>query len=155
MKNKENILNIVIVSLDDKFNKNASSLLADKLEMFFAETKELIEYDLINPKDILQKCGIEYLKAREKKVVENISIYEGTVISIPFDLFKDYFYLFDKSIIIYLELPENKVSNAINHLAYQNRHDYLINHSDITICLEKKIKRQAVNKIIEKLGEIL
>ncbi len=155
MKNKENILNIVIVSLDDKFNKNVSSLLADKLEMFFADTKELIEYDLINPKDVLQKCGIEYFKKREKKVVENISLYEGTIISIPFDLFKDYFYLFEKSIIIYLELPEGKISNSINHIAYQNRNEYLVKHCDIKINLEKKLKLQTVNKIIEKLGEIL
>lgn len=143
------------MSLDEKFVKNVSSILASKLEMFVADCKDLIIYDLIDPKDVLNKCGIEYLKKREKKVLINCSEYENTVISINFDLFRDNTDVFKNSFIIYLKLPEDKITKTTNQISYDKRNEFLIENVDITINLEKKSKVQAVNNILEKLGELL
>ena len=48
MEKEKSYINIVIVSLDDKFSKNVANDLASKLDMFLADCKDLIEYDLMN-----------------------------------------------------------------------------------------------------------
>lgn len=155
MSNKQNLINIVLVSLDEKFCKSVSSVLASKLDMFFASCKDLIEYDLINPKDVLDKCGIEYLKKREKGVVENCASYENTIIAINYDLFKDYFQLFSKSAIIYLAFPREKISNTISNIVFEKRDKFLSENANIKINIEKKLKVNTANKIIERLGELV
>lgn len=91
MEGFKNIINFVIISLDDKFSKNVATILADNLDMYVVNTKDMIAYELINPKEIKRKCGYEYLKSRERGVVKNISDFENTVISTSFDIFREYY----------------------------------------------------------------
>ena len=151
MKALKNIINFVIVSLDDKFSKNVSYDLSTRIEMFNVDTKEMILYELINPKEILQKCGYEYLKKRERGVVKNVSQFENTTISISFDLFKEYCDFFDKSIIIYLRLPKEKTRTVPNKISYQARDEFLSSKADIELYFERKSKLNASQQIIEKL----
>ena len=146
--------NIVVVSLNDKFCKNIACLLAESLDMFYADCHELVVYDLINPKEVLLKCGLEYLKKREKNVFENCSQYRNTVFSISFDYLKDNISLFENSIIIFVDLPILKITKTINKIEYDNRTKYLKSISHITIKSEKCIVKKVVNMILEKLGEM-
>lgn len=155
MNEKSSILNILIVSLDEQFAKAVSSALASKLDMFEASCKDLIEYDLINPKDVLDKCGLEYLKKRESKVVFNCSSYSNTIITIGFEYFKDYFMFFDKSLILYLDLPDEKLVQPLNKIDYVDRTSFIKDKVDIIIELDDKNEDYTVNKIIKKLGENL
>lgn len=155
MNDKQDIINIIVVSLDEKFCNSVSSFLASKLDMYYANCKDLIEYDLIDPKDVLDKCGVEYLRKREKGVIENCASYQNTIIAINYDLFKDYFQLFDKSVIIYLFVPKEKISDTINNIVFEKRDKFLTDNSDIKIYIDKKFKINTVNKIIERLGEFL
>lgn len=155
MKLKKNIVNLLIVSLDDKFSKNVAKELSDRLDMYYVDTKEMIAYELINPKEILQKCGYEYLKSREKNVIKSISNFENTIISISFDIYKEYFDLFNKSIIIYLILPIEKTRTSPNKISYQNRDEFLKSKSNINLYFERKSKINASKQIIIKLQELL
>lgn len=155
MEKEKSYINIVIVSLDDKFSKNVANDLASKLDMFLADCKDLIEYDLIDPKEILNKCGFDYLKEREKGVIKNCAEYQNTVITIKYDLLKEYYEVFRDSMIIYLELSNMKVNQSINKIDYDNRNNFIKGIADLTILLDKKSKVQAVKKIIEKLGEMV
>lgn len=56
MKGLKDIINILIVSLDDKFSKLVSGTLSSQLEMFNADCRDLIIYDLVNPKEILENA---------------------------------------------------------------------------------------------------
>ncbi len=86
--------NLVIIGFEKQFNKDLCLYLADKLDMFFVDVAELIEYNLINSKEALLRCGREYIEKEEKKTVRNVADYENTIINIPYDIFinnKDFF----------------------------------------------------------------
>ena len=155
MKNEKTLKNIVVVSLDEKFAKNVAKALADMLEMYFADCKELIAYDLINPEEVLQKCGLEYFKKREKGVVSNCADYENTVISVSYDLFKEYTKLFNNSYIVYLELPKLRLKEPPSKLAYQSRDEFLKDNADMMLSFDRKVVLSAAKQIVCRLGDEL
>lgn len=155
MKNEKTLKNIVVVSLDEKFAKNVAKALADMLEMYFADCKELIAYDLINPEEVLQKCGLEYFKKREKGVVSNCADYENTVISVSYDLFKEYNELFNNSYVVYLELPKLKLKEPPSKIAYQSRDEFLKNNADMMLSFDRKAVLSAAKQIVCRLGDEL
>ena len=48
---------------------------------------DLIEYNLIDTKNVKVKCGIEYFEKVEKKIALSVTEYENTVINFPYSLF--------------------------------------------------------------------
>ena len=154
MGNISTPINIAIVSLNDKFSKTIASSLASELDMFMVDCHEMIVYDLINPKDVLDKCGIEYFKKREKGVVRNCAEFYNTIISINFDLIKEYQSLFVNTLIIYLKLPKEKIKQVPNSISYENRDETLMNIvNNKVVELDKRSSTQAVKKIMERLGD--
>lgn len=149
----EEKINIVIVSLNEKFTKNVSRNLADSLEMFYADCHELVVYDLINPKEVIEKCGLEYLKQREKAVLVNISSYLNTVFSISFELLKEYYSYFKNSIIIFLNLPQSKTTKVVNKIDYNSRTQFLKSISNLEIEQEKCLVLKTTKEILKALGE--
>lgn len=152
--NKKDVQNILIVSLNDNFSKRVASFLANSLDMLAADCHELIVYDLINPKEVLEKCGIEYFKKRERGVIKACSEYVNATISINYDLFYEHNSLFIKSFIIFLKLPYERITKAPNKIEFDARNKILEDHADAVINLDKKSCNIAVNKIIQKMGEI-
>ncbi len=152
MKAVESIFNIALVALDDKFCKTVSSALASKLDMYWADCRELIVYNLIDPKKVLETCGFDYYKKQEKSVIEDCSQYRDTVISLSFDIFKEYYSFFSNSLIIYLELNKPSLSSSPSKIAFSSRDEFLNHSVDVKIKLSKKSKVQAVNQILSYLG---
>ncbi|MBQ8792844.1 MAG: hypothetical protein IJZ62_04495 [Clostridia bacterium] len=146
-------INIVLVSLNEKFCKSVGENLADSLEMFSANCEELIIYDMINPKEVIEKCGIEYFRKRERDVVRNCSEYEDNVLSVSYNLFKSYHELFNNSLIICIRLPKGKQDKVPNEIDYQNRDDFLSQNSHINISLEQKSIKKCNEFILKKMGE--
>ena len=155
MKDLKTINNLVIVSLDDNFSKAVAQTLANQLDMFGCDVKQLIIYDLINPEEILEKCGYEYLKKREKGVVRSSADYQNTVISVSFDLYKEYSEEFTMSLIIYLQLQKTSIRAITSKIAYQSRDEFLKDKADIVLMLDRKSKISACKGIVEKLGGLL
>ena len=153
MDNIKEVQNIVLVSLSDSFTKRVAFALSEQLDMFNLNCQDMIVYDLINPKEILEKCGIEYLQKREKGVVESCSTYLNTCISIDYELILKYANLFNKSLIIYLELPYEKITKVPSKIDYNNRNDFLKSISDEVVLLDKKSCNSAVEKVLNKIGE--
>ena len=94
----------------------------------------------------------EYYKKQEKTVIENCSQYRDTVVSLSFDLFKEYHALFSNSLIIYLELNKSSLSSSPSKIAFNSRDEFLNQSVDIKIELTKKSKLQAINQILNVLG---
>ena len=151
MKNAIDIKNILLISLDDKFAKSVAVKLADALDMFIADTRELIEYDLVDSKTVLKTCGLEYLKKRERKTVDKISTYENTVITINIDIFKEYFEHFKNSIVIYLRRKQKQISKTVNKIGFDNYDEFLTEKSDLYINLEKSSVENAVKTLMQKI----
>ena len=146
-------INIVIVSLNEKFCKSVATNLADSLEMYHADCEEMIVYNLGNPKEVLSKCGIEYYNKKTKGAVRNCSEYENTVISISYELFKTYQYLFENSLSIFIALPEGKEDKVPNKIDNQTRNQFLYRNCQIVVQMEQKSTKKCVEKVIQTLGE--
>lgn len=79
--------NILLVGLDYEFVKSVANDLAKRLDMFFLDVNDLIEYNLIDAKNVKVKCGVEYFEKVEKKIALSVREYENTVINFPYTLF--------------------------------------------------------------------
>lgn len=155
---KQAVINIVLVCLDSQFNKLVSQEIAEKLDMFFADLESFIEYDLIDSKAILEKCGIEYLADREMKATQSFAKFENSVLTVDFDLFKANRSAFShQSLIVYLRLGEKMINKkeSINIISFKARDQYLLNNSDLVVSLKSKAKGKAVKEIISSLQEAL
>lgn len=155
MKNTQEMINILLISLDEKFAKNVALQLANSLDMFIADTKELIEYDLSDSKEVLKTCGLEYLKKRERKVVVKVSQYENTILTIGIDLFKDYYECFENSFIIYIGRKQKYITKTINKIEYENYDEFIKEKADITVNIDKSSANNATQIIMQKMREIL
>ena len=141
--------NLVVVGVEYEFNKKLCIYLADKLDMFFVDVKELIEYDLVNSKEALLRCGKEYIEKEERKTVRNVSEYENTVVNIPYDLFvnnRDFF----KNNNINIFIKPFKVDD-IDMLVMEDRIALLKNDYKIFIENSENSVESCYNKIITKL----
>jgi shikimate kinase len=154
IENRE-IVNILIVSLDQKFGEAVSSMLASDLDMFFVDCRKMIIYDLEDPRAVLEKCGVEYLKKRERKVLKNCGEYQNTVVNVDGGLFMNNADIFTKSCIVYLKLNQKAVKHTINSVEYENLDKFIEENSDISIFIDKKSTIKTIEKIKQRLGELL
>ena len=108
---------IVVVSLCEKYTKDVAQNLSGKLDMMFCDTKDLIEYELIDKKAIEKLCSKSYLKSSEKGVLKRIASFENVVVSINYDyLIHNFQILKNKSLIIFLKLSKNYVKEKLTQL---------------------------------------
>ena len=155
MKKQKEIVNILIVSLDSKFSETISVAFANDMEMFFLDCRKMIIYDLEDPKAVEEKCGTEYLKKREKKVLKNCADFENTVLSISADLFHENCQVFSKSYIIYIELSQDFVKETIDNIEYKNYNKFFKQNADLIVKSEDENIPNLLEKIKKSLGENL
>lgn len=148
MNIQKEVQNILLVSLNDNFTKKVVSLLSNKLDMYNIDCYDMVVYDLIKPKEVIEKCGYEYFKKKEKGVIKNCSTFLNTCISINFDLINQYNEYFKNSLIFYLDLPLEKINKVPDKIDFENRINILKNLADFTIKLEKKSVNNAVENIL-------
>ncbi len=153
--------NIVILGLDYEYNIKVGKTLSDNLGMFFLDFKEYVEYNLFSTKDMLEKCGKEYLLKQEKKCVESASEFENTVICMPYSYFfeQNAYKLFKSAYKVYVYFSKNKLSKlysgdtrAVDLIVFSDRDKDLTNVSDLKLCVgNKKITTlcQDISKKIE------
>lgn len=101
------ISNIVIACLREDVKQKTVKILADKMEMYYADIDELIKYD-VNPQEVIEKVGVEYLQQLIDKQVYNISTYENTLITASDNILtnsKNILALKTSSLIILIKIP--------------------------------------------------
>lgn len=146
---------IVIVSLDYHFSCEIGKTLSQKLDMMFCDSKDLLEYDLIDKDSIKKFCTKEYLEDEEKKVFRQIASFENVVVAMEYDyLIHNHKILKQKSLIIFLKLSKTDVVDVANSINYQKRTSKLDKMAFLTIDLNKD-EKDACEKIINKLGGML
>ncbi len=157
--------NIVIVSLNYNLSKNVSLCLANKLDMYFLDVKDLIEYSLIDTRRVELLCGEKYLKKQEKNVIMGVACYENTIINFPYEqlLDEDYYRAIGKSsTIIYLgaskelllqqSLKKKAQENlSMELIAFEELDNLLTQKSDITIKIVNNRKDVIIKQIITQL----
>ena len=154
-----NFNKIVIVSLCDEFSKKVGKTLSQDLGMMFCDTKDLVEYELID-KDALKKISTkEYLEGAEKKVLAHIASFENVVVAISFDYLANNFDILNcGSLIVFLKLTRTYVAKncgSVNEIAYESRSAKLERFSTITLPIQFADEEKVCKKIINALGGIL
>lgn len=148
---------IVIVTLCDGYTKSLANLLSQSLDMMFCDTKELVEYELVDKDAIEKLCTKEYLEKSEKKAVKHIASFDNVVVAINYDyLVRHYNLLKDSCLIIYLKLPQNFVrehGNAIDRLVFDDRDVDLKNLANIILNVKKVDIEFVCDKVVKKIGE--
>ena len=150
---------IVIVSLCDRFSKNLGKKLSQDLGMIFCDTKELIEYELIDKKAIKKLCTKEYLDKLEKSVFAHIASFENVVVAIGYDYFvHNINILKEKSLIVFVDLPKKYVkekSNIVEFLAYDDRKEALKKMATLTVSVRNTETDFVCRKVLNELGGLL
>ena len=150
---------IVIVSLCDSFTNELAKSLAQNLDMIFCDTKDLVEYELINKDAIVKMCSKEYLEQSERKFLKHIASFENVLVAINYDYLSKHYDVFnDNGLIIYLSLPKNYLkdhANKIDLISYEKRSNNLRQISNLSLILKKIDINHICLKIIEKLRSLL
>ncbi len=150
---------IVIVSLCDDFSKKIGKALSQSLDMMFCDTKDLVEYELIDRERLKKFSTKEYLDNAEKKVIKHISSFENVVVAINFDyLTHNLNTLNEKSLIVFLRLTKKYVKeneSSVNSLAFDVRSKRLEQIADITEKIQNTNVDFVCDKIIKSIGGIL
>lgn len=150
---------IIVVSLCDSYSKEFGNFISQNLDMIFCDTKDLIEYELIDKKTILSFCTEEYLLLCENRVLRRIASFENVVVSISYDyLVSNLEILKEGSIIVFLNLPKSYIKtngNVIDLISYQKRTEKLQDISDLSVNIKKTDIDFVFDKVIEKLGRLL
>lgn len=107
--------NITIVGLPIKLVKNVSKLLAEALDMFYADINELLEYEVDLPK-AEKLVGKNYVKKLEGKTVKTVSSFENTVVNARFSTLtnkSNHLILQEKTLIVYLKFSSKLFNEAL------------------------------------------
>lgn len=156
--------NILLVGLDYNFIKNVAGELANKLDMFFLDVNDLIEYNLIDAKNVRVKCGVEYFEKVEKKIALSVAEYENTVINFPYSLFLNanfssilakraliIFIKMDKETLVKENFKNNKNSLSLEILTCDELNKLLSEKTDIVVENSTLNTKICIDDIIEKL----
>ncbi len=108
--------NICLVGLSNQFvDKNALEL-SKKLDMFYANASEIIQFELFDISRMEEMCGKDYLERKETAVLKRICTYENTIINIEYQLLNtetNYKFIKENCLIIYLKLSLNRYKKEI------------------------------------------
>lgn len=158
--------NILIVGLIDEFNKNIAYEVSNRLGVYFLDIKDLIEYEITDRQNMIDLCGIEYLEKQEYKIINSVTGFENTIITISNEIFTkwDAYNIFnDSCIILYLRLSENEINEYftangnkfnLNQIVFKDRDDYLTSNSKITINVKINSPEKAIKDIIKQIERI-
>lgn len=78
------VSNICIVGLLKSYTKNVAKCVADALEMFYADVRELLEFDLINLAEASKVVGLDYIEKQECKKIKTLASYENTIFTLDY-----------------------------------------------------------------------
>lgn len=103
--------NIALICLLNNYSNEVAELLSEKLEMFFVDVDEMVEFELGDAEHISATLGsaegAEYIKKCEDKVVSTVASFENTIICLsPATLFsgRNFEVLSETSYVIYLQI---------------------------------------------------
>ena len=143
---------ILIVCLNDKIGQEISIVLADKLNMLFANSKEIVNYEVFDSKSVIEKCGLEYFEKKELKSLKHISNYENAVVCVDYDYFTKGEEFFKKTcnfVFVRIKKKQLEDDDTINMIAFEERDKELENKCEFVVNNKTKVEK-TVNEILNQ-----
>lgn len=152
--------NIAIICLNDYLRKETAKLLAKSKKMHYLDIDELVDFELINRKQVSIKCGDVFLKKVERECVSRAMEYESCVFSISVDLYlaNDNSVLLDGCKIVYLSTEMHSIDlatikNKKEKLKLQQALDINNSINDFLVRTSKYVVENADIKSVEDVVE--
>lgn len=165
--------NIAIIGANKSLNYEVAKMLADKLEMYFLDSDEYIEYEAdIPPALLINDYGAKFFLKLESDKIKRLESFDNAVINtsatamLSADNIKNlskFCYLVlinaDRELTIERLLNDSNallVSEIIKNKAqlFTNLNAVAIPLADVVVVSDNMAPVQLCNKIIDKLGEI-
>lgn len=158
--------NLCLIGLSKQFTDEICKELSVRLDMFYANVEQILEYELQDMQRMEELCGKEYLLKEEKSIIKRVATYENTVVNINYSNLNNETnlnYIKSNCLLIYLKLEkdryrreqdkENLTKNEklINLDLYKDRDFICKNISDLTILCGELTKEEIINIILEKV----
>ena len=108
--------NITSVCFLNDYNKQVCTIVSDKLDFYYADVNDFLEFNMVNANEVISLCGVEYLEKLETDSVKNVASFENAVISIEPRLFvnkKNSDSLKKNGLIIYVKMPKKLYADQI------------------------------------------
>ncbi len=158
--------NILLVGLHYEFTGQVAKDLSNKFDMFFLDVNQLIEYSLIDTKNIQLICGKDYFENQKKQVILSVKQYENTIINFPYSVYLEdnmVKEMSENAFVIYLKLTKSQIKKLnkengefnIEELAFAEISKLLEKKSDLSIkCADLSVEN-AINSIIDAMKQKL
>lgn len=164
--------NIALVCLFNNYSRNVSKLLGDKLDMFYVDVEDMLDFelgDIEHVKDVLGDIeGENYINKSRNKVIESVCAFENTIITI------DPSVLFEKSTfkkvssqcyVVYLQISPkyfasraksscDNIPNDILGIAFAERDKQYVEGADIVVDCSKLKESKATKKIVSQIKKL-
>ena len=151
--------NIALVCLSNNFLKNLGQMLADDLDMFFADIDDILEYNLVND-DMLDMAGKDYFDKEKEKVIKSVCQYDNSVICGRFEtIINNVEKIKDNSLLIYIKINDelfqkyecsNNSNYRIKEIAFEEENQLISQFADISLELSADDKGN-----IEKIKSVI
>lgn len=158
--------NICIIGLSKQFTDDVGKQLSIKMDMFYANVQEIIEFELMDISNVEKICGVDYLLKEEKSIIKRLCTYDNTIINLQYSNLnqeENLEFVKNNCLIIYLRMSEkrylqelekdNVTSNekSIDKDVFYDR-DYICGKmADITVNCEQYNNKELTDIIIEQI----
>ena len=145
---KEFKQSILVVCLNEIAGQEIAHSLADSLNMLYANSKEIVDYEVFDSQSVIEKCGVEYFEKKEKNALKHISRYSNVVISVGYEYFVKGFDFFKNTCnFVYVRAKKKQLdpNDKINELAFEERDDELMEKCEFIVALKN------INKTVEEI----
>ena len=154
------VSNVCIIGLIPDFTASVSQDLAEKLDMFYANVDDIIEFELMDVKKLEEVCGTEYLIKKEKDIVRNICSYENSLLTLNYSVLnneENIKNIRDNCLLIYLRFDRpNYVSSMkkvekdepLSEDVFNDRDFICKNISEFTIDCNAALSKKGVVELI-------
>lgn len=160
--------NITVIALLKKIKKEFAKMLADKLDMCYVDTDDIMDYENSSMQEVLNTLGTKYYEKVETKTIESVSSYENSVITTGTgSIFatNNLNKIKETSLILYLQVnfkvykkiknidatEINKSKLIMDEIVFAERDKLYCSSADIIIDASslktKKILKKAINEI--------
>lgn len=158
--------NICIIGLSKTFTDKVCKQLSMRMEMYYANVQDILEFELMDLERVEKVCGPEYVLKEERSIIKRVCSYDNTIINVDYSSLNNDVNLeviTENCLLIYVRLDEMRFLQeleteglTINVMQlkkdlYQDRDFICQKFSDITVDCDQLVDNDLIDVIIEKI----
>ena len=145
--------------------KTIGKMLADELEMFFADVLDLLKFDFIDLVQANNIVGKDYILKQEKSKIKTLATYDNTVISVDYRSInndENLENLKQGCLLVYLKMDEKTLNDVNKYYKAANEFDLFLedfennileNKSNVVCDISNLKLEDVVNKILASITD--